>query len=352
MSKTRERCGVPGCSSRGNDYNDISFHSFPLPNQHQITSKYFSGPIDKYEAWKQCLRVSEIKPPKMKVCSLHFKKEDYILPDMPTLRKRLYKNAVPSLNLPHNLELKTVPKKKTIQMHSFDHTYTTAAPSVVEKQPGFIFPPFEFIKIEGNYLKHKDDDEVDFLKDPVKALMNKSSKTPIYMFSDALTTDAKLCHATGISRLEILDAIVSKVQKLCGDTFESRKIKTKERIILTYTKLRHNLSYRLLALMFSCVSDTSCKKIFLDTIGILNRCLVKPSQQGQETHKVLPSIQSDVINTENSEKSVKLDNKRIMTWSIVKDKMSASVQTKADEICNVLNATVDLNSSISHKTGS
>ncbi|KAK0169631.1 hypothetical protein PV328_011786 [Microctonus aethiopoides] len=38
----------------------------------------------------------------MKVCSFHFCKNDYVLPNVKAIRKRLKTTAVPSLNLPHN----------------------------------------------------------------------------------------------------------------------------------------------------------------------------------------------------------------------------------------------------------
>uniref|UniRef100_A0A1Y1N3A8 THAP-type domain-containing protein n=1 Tax=Photinus pyralis TaxID=7054 RepID=A0A1Y1N3A8_PHOPY len=50
--------------------------------------------------WKILLRIDKPITNTMKVCSAHFTKEDYILPDVAHKRKCLKKTACPSRNLP------------------------------------------------------------------------------------------------------------------------------------------------------------------------------------------------------------------------------------------------------------
>lgn len=50
-------------------------------------------------------------------------------------------------------------------------------------------------------------------------------------------------------------------------------MKTRDRVVMTYIKLKQNISYNLLAVMFSSVSEQHCRRIFLETINVLSKCL-------------------------------------------------------------------------------
>ncbi|XP_071557201.1 uncharacterized protein [Temnothorax nylanderi] len=58
------------------------------------------------EAWKNALKTEKMTS-YMKVCSRHFQKEDYILPDVVAKTRRLKTTAVPSCNLPSSATRKT-----------------------------------------------------------------------------------------------------------------------------------------------------------------------------------------------------------------------------------------------------
>lgn len=94
-------------------------------------------------------------------------------------------------------------------------------------------------------------------------------------FSARLTTDAHLSTLTGIEFFQILDPIVEIVKTMYGDKFERADLvmKTRERIIMVYTKMKQNLSYSLLAIMFDCHSAQHCKRIFCEMIKVLSAVL-------------------------------------------------------------------------------
>lgn len=57
---------------------------------------------------------------------------------------------------------------------------------------------------------------------------------------------------TGIESFVILDLIIECVRKNYGNKYEKSilKLKTKERIVLTWTKLKQNLSYAFLSVIY------------------------------------------------------------------------------------------------------
>lgn len=83
-SKTsyRDNCSVPECKSNARKDLSISLHRFPKPNECVVKITNFFGKVekvDKLKAWKIAVKINNIST-KKRVCSLHFKKEDYILP--------------------------------------------------------------------------------------------------------------------------------------------------------------------------------------------------------------------------------------------------------------------------------
>jgi len=81
-SKNRVCCAVKGCQSRAHKDLNVIFHNLPKPGACFVNVENFFGNserIDKLKAWKKILKLNEITP-RMKVCSLHFKKSYYILP--------------------------------------------------------------------------------------------------------------------------------------------------------------------------------------------------------------------------------------------------------------------------------
>ncbi|XP_025834114.1 trichohyalin isoform X9 [Agrilus planipennis] len=75
--------------------------------------------IDQIKAWKRVLKIKNVSSC-TRVCSLHFKKDDYIFPDVAVKRRKLKRNAVPSNNLPNvkidnSRETRKINRRKKIE---------------------------------------------------------------------------------------------------------------------------------------------------------------------------------------------------------------------------------------------
>ncbi|KAF2905605.1 hypothetical protein ILUMI_00582 [Ignelater luminosus] len=77
-------CCVVGCHSRASRNMYVSFHSFPKEGERRMPSIHKDGTtelIDKKKAWVKLIRTGKEVTKTMGICSLHFKREDYILPE-------------------------------------------------------------------------------------------------------------------------------------------------------------------------------------------------------------------------------------------------------------------------------
>lgn len=93
-------------------------------------------------------------------------------------------------------------------------------------------------------------------------------------FVNYIDSDAKLNSLTGLASFDLLETIIdiykdhfplSRVSKLC----------IKERIIMTFLKLKTALKFVVIATLFSKISSQTCKRIFNDTISKL-AVILKP----------------------------------------------------------------------------
>lgn len=75
-----------------------------------------------------------------------------------------------------------------------------------------------------------------------------------------INTDAELSTFTGIESFSILHTIVEIVVKKLGNQLEHYNIKMSihDRIVMTYIKLKQNMAYNCLAIMFQCCSANTC----------------------------------------------------------------------------------------------
>ncbi|XP_046402114.1 uncharacterized protein LOC124168056 [Ischnura elegans] len=99
---TRMNCCVPQCSSVACLNPELRFHSFPSEGEFVFVENKFNvrEKCDRRKAWSRILRIGKPISKNMFVCSRHFLKSDYILPDIPAKIRYLKRTAVPSLNLP------------------------------------------------------------------------------------------------------------------------------------------------------------------------------------------------------------------------------------------------------------
>lgn len=106
-------CCVYGCHNMKGRDKHLSFHSFPKENAGDvyITNEFgVQEKVDRRKAWEIKLLMGKRTTTFMRVCSLHFNRDDFILPDIECKCPRLKKTAVPSQNLPRESYKQTGPK--------------------------------------------------------------------------------------------------------------------------------------------------------------------------------------------------------------------------------------------------
>ena len=126
-------CVAYGCTTRWKSGSGITFHTFPLKDQHQV------------QKWVTAVRREGWLPTKHSfICSDHFLQSDFV--QNTGIYKRLKKDAVPSVfptypkhlqknTVKHKLptERKTEPSTKIRKAATFDHSYTSTEESTTEK---------------------------------------------------------------------------------------------------------------------------------------------------------------------------------------------------------------------------
>lgn len=76
-------CCVYGCHSKKGRERHLSFHCFPIKNSAyvKIVNKFgFEEKICRRQAWEKTLLMTKSPTRCSRVCSLHFRRDDYILP--------------------------------------------------------------------------------------------------------------------------------------------------------------------------------------------------------------------------------------------------------------------------------
>lgn len=120
----------------------------------------------------------------------------------------------------------------------------------------------------------------------------------IVPFINVLDSNCKLNTATGISSIELLDTIVSLFDNHHIPK-RIRKLSTKERVIMTFMKLKLDVSYIILSILFRTVTSQTCKDIFHETIihlsAILKTAIPWPSKE--ECLKNMPNCFKSFQNT-------------------------------------------------------
>ncbi|EFN73369.1 hypothetical protein EAG_08831, partial [Camponotus floridanus] len=96
---------------------------------------------------------------------------------------------------------------------------------------------------------------------------------------------------TGLESFDILNTIVDTIKLVYKDKFEKNNVRmnTRDRVIMTYMKLKQNVSYSLLAIIFNCYSAKHCQRVFYNTVKILNKCL-KPAIPWPSREEILKNL--------------------------------------------------------------
>ncbi|XP_057337503.1 uncharacterized protein LOC130675695 [Microplitis mediator] len=278
-SKSRVCCAVRECQSKASKNLNVIFHKFPKAGGHLVSIENFFGnfeKVDRLKAWQKLLRINKVTP-QMKVCSLHFKKTDYLFPDYDSGKKFLKKNAVPSCNLPKSLVAKNPVKdesrlqRRLVRRKGVELTVTQNTK-----------PDQSDIEINGS--KNNPDtgtgtsavhsgvpETSSSAQKEISTQVETSSFTITVM--NLLTSENDFSTATGIQSYKIFNTIVRRVESVYGEDLLNFKLTLRERIILTYVKLKQNLSWAFLAVIFKKCTAAQCRHIFYTTLDMLFKCL-------------------------------------------------------------------------------
>ncbi|XP_024887392.1 uncharacterized protein LOC112464568 isoform X1 [Temnothorax curvispinosus] len=272
-------CSVRGCQSKARKNLNVRFHIFPKPNKRFIHLFGNSEKIDRFKAWKNALKIEEVNP-HMRVCSLHFKKEDYMQPSNAVLKKRhLKKTAVPSRNLPSSTREKTSSVAEADEARRIQKRIrrNCQRKELMEQR----------IQIERPVMQEETNNEeenpavvsiheIHVEDDPsFSALLFQNAEVQVNKFVNFIKNKNELSTLTGIESFEILNTITEIVElAVHKDKFENSKVRMNmiDRIIMTYIKLKQNASYSFLGIMFGCTAK-HCQRVFYEMIKILSKCL-------------------------------------------------------------------------------
>lgn len=94
----------------------------------------------------------------------------------------------------------------------------------------------------------------------------------VHTICDYIDSDAKLNSLTGLHSfklLELIEELVQKIYRVC-------RVRLRERLILTFMKLKTSIAYVILAVLFGNTSSQTCKNVFFEILSVLSVAL-KPA---------------------------------------------------------------------------
>ncbi|KAL5246156.1 hypothetical protein ACI65C_013564 [Semiaphis heraclei] len=289
--KSNTYCSVYGCSTYYNSGSDISFHSLPKENSNKIkwiNKNGTSQMIDRRKAWilKLHMDTVNLKKTQIKICSKHFVKEDFILPDYKVARARLTQEAVPSQNLP-KLSIKS---KSPLKRKSPKKRFLSPSADEVEVAKtcdlDLAIHPLHLHQ-ESNLTEKSNSVDIIYLEDNVisqeiatQLVTVTSADAQVQVtigdifvpFVSLIDTSNKLNTLTGIPTFEILDHIIYLYSKEYPAT-RCHRLSIKERLILVFIKLKQDLSFAVLAILFKAVSGETCRALYNSFIPLLANIL-------------------------------------------------------------------------------
>ena len=120
------------------------------------------------------------------------------------------------------------------------------------------------------------------------------------IFTSFLKCNSDLTAFTGLENFETLEVITNMVkQEFMNDlNVKKSKIDLKDKIVMTYIKLRLNLTYSCLSTISRHLTEKECCQIFIETIKMLSKCLknkiIWPSRE--ESLMTMPTCFKEIEN--------------------------------------------------------
>lgn len=292
-------CSVPQCSSWAKTNPDLSFHLFPEAGKHRVKVESALGDptwMCRRKAWILKLKIGKPVTKYMLVCSKHFTDDDFFRRDVNTSgRRRLKWTAIPTQNLPISsvptvVEPEPEVSQRTKRLNMRNATKTSESIDCEcseEEQPGPVHSHEDLEAAEGLLLLLQE--QPNYEGPTTFRDFEVQVNTPkISTLCDLLTTDSALNSFTGIHSFQLLDTIVEAVEMNYTDQ-RYHRLNIRQRIILLMTKLKCDLSYVTLSILFA-VSQELCKKYIFDMLPILSsvlNCAIK-FPDGKEVEQNMP----------------------------------------------------------------
>ncbi|XP_058802310.1 uncharacterized protein LOC131670606 [Phymastichus coffea] len=290
------KCCVKFCESKSTKISDIRFHHLPRPNDGFVNNENYFGKIEKIsrlKAWQKALGLGNNYSKSFVVCSLHFKKNDYLLPVFQLLGgiscKNLKKNVVPTQNLPVK---KIIPTNRSLRKQQRANiqktkvnnqtvaTVQSSASQPFDQESNLIntmdIPDYNssletILKVDAACeAKPVMRDAVCYIKPVIKDVSLETQTMNVISF---IKNDSALSTMTGLQSFTLLKTIVEILEKcFTSKEFEKSSLDTTSKVIMTYMKLKQNMSYSALGILFQ-MSRQHCQRIFEKTIVMLRRTL-------------------------------------------------------------------------------
>lgn len=100
-----------------------------------------------------------------------------------------------------------------------------------------------------------------------------STNTTALRWSALLTTDKELSTLTGVPNFEILRRIVEAVKMVYPEKRIIKNLDTRDKVIMTLMKLKHDIPYPVLSSLFKCARTALCRNIIYNTLTKLSNVL-------------------------------------------------------------------------------
>ncbi|XP_023231067.1 uncharacterized protein LOC111631103 [Centruroides sculpturatus] len=277
-SKSHSMCCVVGCTSTALP-GLVSLHVFPKCSKLR-------------KQWAIKLRIGKKVHDRMLVCSKHFNDTDFFPPPpgLVAIRRRLKKDAVPSQCIPKRSLEKTLPStnvdKRSARAaaraasgdtgkrtdHEAEKELTAAGTllelSSVREQLKTAEVSLELSSV--NKMSEEDGQSRVFTtstSDEVSPNIVLSSEQPT--LGTMIQTHRQLYAFTGIQTFDLLNAIVKAGEPLDKN---QRLLSFHDKVLLTLCKLKLNITFTCIALLFK-IPESTCRRYFKETLIVLEAVL-------------------------------------------------------------------------------
>lgn len=294
MALNNRNCCVFGCTSRKGKNPSLSFHKFPsigrtvyTENEYGITEK-----VSQRKVWINKLKMGKPITDNMRVCSLHFSKEDFIRPGDNKKKHSLVPAAVPSCKLPESSHEMSRPKRnppKTRASSNFSKHMACATISKSNVEMDLPLDNPDFSNSESNERIQAAEALLDIQNLVVNKKFGVDCSTEVKSgdfiepFSNRIVTAKDLSTLTGLQSFQLLYTIVELVAELFPKNRKKRTVMPlKDQVIFTFMKLKTGNRYNVLSILFQ-VNEVSCRIIFHETLikvaKVLQYAIIWPSKE-------------------------------------------------------------------------